>query len=69
MRKKKTKSDDPCPVCQEELYYDEDYTRRIGIIDDYDKLEGWMCPYCRATFDNSNNLSYINTMNTTQVKA
>ena len=69
MRKKKTNSDDPCPVCEEELYYDDDYTRRIGLLDNSDKLEGWMCPYCNATFDNFNNLSYISTTNTMQGKA
>ena len=60
---------DPCPVCEEELYYDDDYTRRIGLLDNSDKLEGWMCPYCNATFDNFNNLSYISTTNTMQGKA
>ena len=69
LRGKKRTNNDPCPVCSEELYYDEEYTRRIGILDDSHNVEGWMCPYCRATFDNSNNLSYISTVNSTQGKA
>ena len=69
LKGKKKGINDPCPVCEENLYYDDDYTRRIGLLDNYDELEGWMCPYCRATFDNFNNLSYIRTVNTTQGKA
>ena len=31
MGKKKT-SKDPCPVCDEELYYDNDTTQRVGLF-------------------------------------
>ena len=60
---------DPCPVCEENLYHDEDYTRRIGILDDSDKIEAWMCPYCRATFDKKDNLMYITGVDSIQGKA
>ena len=69
LRPKKKKILDPCPVCDEDLYYDDDYTRRIGLLDNFDKLEGWMCPYCRATFDKKDNLSYISGANINQGKA
>ena len=69
LKPKKKKILDPCPVCDEDLYYDDDYTRRIGLLDNFDKLEGWMCPYCRATFDKKDNLSYISVANINQGKA
>ena len=51
---KKTKdqdSTDPCPVCKEELYLNEEYTQRIGLIDDFDKVIGWVCPHCKTEYD------------------
>ena len=42
MGKKKT-SKDPCPVCDEELYYDNYTSQRVGLLaDDYYTVEGWM---------------------------
>ena len=29
---------DPCPVCKEELYLDNEYTQRIGLLDDLDEV-------------------------------
>ena len=51
---KKTKTEDskdPCPVCKEELYLNEEYTQRIGLIDDLDKVIGWICPHCKTEYD------------------
>ena len=59
---------DPCPVCLEELFYDEDVTRRMGILGKYNEIDGWMCPYCRATFDKKDKLSYISGVNSIQGK-
>ena len=42
---------DPCIVCDGELYLDGEYTQRIGLIGDYDKVYGWMCPHCSSEFD------------------
>ena len=44
--------DDPCPVCKEELYLDDQYTQRIGLIADFDKVIGWLCPHCKTEYDN-----------------
>jgi len=44
--------EDPCPVCKEELYLDDQYTQRIGLIDDFDKVIGWLCPHCKTEYDN-----------------
>ena len=49
--KSKKKIKDPCGVCDEELYLDEKYTQRIGLIDDIDEVYGWMCPFCMSEFD------------------
>jgi uncharacterized protein YbaR (Trm112 family) len=70
MQKEKKSKKDLCPVCEEDLYYDEEYTRRIGIYDySPDIVYAWMCPYCRATFDKKNNLLYIKDMDSIQGKA
>ena len=44
--------EDPCPVCKEELYLNNEYTQRIGLIDDLDKVIGWICPHCKTEYDN-----------------
>ena len=63
MVKKKT-SKDPCPVCDEELYYTNDTTQRVGLLaDDYFTVEGWMCPHCSARFDIDDNLMDISPTN------
>ena len=61
MQRKKKKSKDPCPVCDESLYYDNDTTQRVGLLaeDDY-SIEGWMCPFCKSHFDLNDNLVNIN---------
>lgn len=40
---------DPCPACDEDLYYDEKYSKRIALLDD-GHVEGWMCPSCYSQF-------------------
>ena len=48
-RGKSTK--DLCPVCDENLYLDTEFTQRVGLLDDEDDVYGWMCPFCRSEFD------------------
>ena len=50
---------DPCPMCKENLYLDDEYTQRIGLLDDDDYCCGWMCPHCEGMFDNEDNLTGI----------
>ena len=45
------KIEDPCVVCDGELYLDGEFTQRVGLIGDFDKVYGWMCPHCRSEFD------------------
>jgi uncharacterized protein YlaI len=54
---KKHKKDDPCPICDKELYIDHEYTQRIGLLDDLDEVTGWMCPHCKSEFDADNHLT------------
>ena len=52
--KKKSKSRefiDKCPVCSKNLYLNEEYTKRVGIVDEEDEVLGWMCPFCKSEFD------------------
>ena len=52
----KNESKEPCPVCENELYYDEKLSKKCALLDEYDNILGWICPYCRSEFDNSDNL-------------
>ena len=61
-KKKKTKVKAPCPVCAKELYYNNHYSKRVGLFDikslSHDIL-GWACPHCNSEFDKSDNIVYI----------
>ena len=60
--KKKTRTKDPCPVCEKDLYHNEYYSKRIGLFDvntpDHEVI-GWACPKCKTEFDNNDNIMYI----------
>ena len=49
--KKKKSIKDPCPVCDEDLYLDVDFTQRVGLLGNDDDVYGWMCPFCMSEFD------------------
>ena len=49
--KKKTKFIDPCPICGDELYLNDEYTQRVGLLDSRDDVIGWLCPHCKTEFD------------------
>jgi len=62
IKKKKTKSKDPCPICEEDLYYNKNYSQRIGIFDTSSvkhDVMGWACPHCMSEFDIDDNIMYI----------
>ncbi len=59
-QKKKAKDKiDPCIVCDKELYLDDKYSKRAGLLDENDECVGWMCPYCNTEFDFNNKVTYI----------
>ena len=62
-QKMQTKSiDDLCPMCKESLSLDEEYTQRVGLLDEDDYCIGWMCPHCKATFDEDSAFTGIHGM-------
>ena len=50
-KKKSKKKKDLCPVCDKSLYINAYISKRVGLVDDKDKVIGWLCPYCRTEFD------------------
>ena len=60
--RKKTKTKDPCPVCDRDLYHNKYYSKRIGLFDvntpDHEVI-GWACPKCKTEFDIKDNIMYI----------
>ena len=51
---------DLCPMCNESLYLNDEYTQRVGLLDEDDYCCGWMCPHCDGMFDTDDNLTGIN---------
>ena len=47
---------DPCEVCDKNLYYNADFSRRIGLVDEECQVLGWMCPFCGSEFTEDNKL-------------
>jgi hypothetical protein len=43
--------DDLCPVCDENLFYNDDVTKRIAILNNEQDVTGWVCPECFTEFD------------------
>ena len=60
-KKKKTtekkKIIDPCPICSKELHLNHEFTQRIGLLDDFDEVIGWLCPHCRSEFNKDDQLT------------
>ena len=53
---------DLCPMCNESLHLNDEYTQRVGLLDEDDYCCGWMCPHCDGMFDTDNNLTGIQGM-------
>ena len=49
-------------MCNESLYLNDEYTQRVGLLDEDDYCTGWMCPHCSGMFDIDNNLTGIQGM-------
>jgi len=56
---RKKKSIDPCPVCDKELHLGDKFTQRIGLLDDFNAIVGWICPHCDSEFDDDDHLVKI----------
>ena len=60
------KKRDNCPICKRNcnLYLDNKISKRVGILNEYDEVEEWMCPYCDSHFTLNNRLTVLyGTMN------
>ena len=54
---KKREIIDPCPICNKELYLNSEFTQRVGLLDDFDQVIGWLCPHCKSEFDDEDHLT------------
>jgi len=57
---------DACPVCDEELFYSPDITKRIAIVDNREDIQGWICPQCYSEFDMGDNIKTLLAKSTVQ---
>ena len=48
---------DPCPICNKELHLNHEYTQRVGLLDRFDEVIGWLCPHCSSEFDIDDHLT------------
>ena len=55
-KKNKFPKKDPCLVCDKNLYYNADFSKRIGLVDEDMEVLGWMCPFCSSEFTEDNKL-------------
>ena len=55
-KQKRKNPSDPCPICNQELFLDNTYTQRVGLLGDFDEVIGWMCPHCESEFDTEDHL-------------
>ncbi len=42
---------DNCPICKNDLYLNTKVSKRVGILNEFDEVEEWMCPYCDSKFN------------------
>ena len=52
MQKKRVR--DNCPICKRDLYLDNRISKRVGILNEFDEVEAWACPYCDSQFTLNN---------------
>ena len=45
---------DNCPICKNDLYLNSKMSKRVGILDEFDEISEWMCPYCDSQFTLNN---------------
>ena len=58
-RKRSKGTKDPCVVCDKDLYYDDEVTQRIGMIESDGEIRSWKCPFCASEFDLDDNILHI----------
>ena len=48
------KKRDNCPICKRNLYLNSKTSKRVGVLNEFDEVEEWMCPYCDSQFTLNN---------------
>ena len=56
-------------MCGEELYLTDEYTQRVGLLDNFDAVVGWLCPHCKTEFDTEDHISKFLGKNTIRGEA
>ncbi len=51
LRTQKRNHRDDCPICKKNLYLNSLVSKRVGILNEYDEVEEWMCPFCDSIFN------------------
>ena len=41
---------DFCPIYKNSLYLNSGISKRVGILNEFDEVEEWMCPICESRF-------------------
>ena len=52
--------EDNCVVCGKDLYHNDEFTKRIAMMDD-DDVVGWMCPFCFSEFTPNDDIIHLMT--------
>ena len=50
-RRQPRKLKDNCPICKNSLYLNNKVSKRVGILNEFDEVEEWMCPFCDSRFN------------------
>ena len=58
-KRKNHKIEDLCPVCDKNLYFNGDISKRVGLLDADDEVIGWLCPFCKTEFDFNEKVIHI----------
>ena len=51
LRTQRRNRKDYCPICKNDLYLDNRISKRVGILNEFDEVEEWMCPFCETLFN------------------
>jgi len=50
---------DTCPICKCNLYLNNKVSKRVGILNEFDEVDEWMCPYCDSQFNVNGRLTVL----------
>ena len=51
LRTQKRNHKDNCPICKKNLYLNSVVSKRVGILNEFDEVDEWMCPFCDSIFN------------------